>query len=410
MVGHRCQDKCETIYRHLFEKTPAMLQSTDASGCLSAVSDLWLSTMGYRADEVIGRPATDFLTDQSRRFAEEHGLPAPMASDRCSDVECQLMTKSGDIRDVLFSAVIERNEQGRYLGSMAVLTDVTKRTAIEKLLTEKTAALERSNRDLARFAYIASHDLQEPLRRVVTYCQILMEDFGTEVSEEAAEVIEIIQSGGKRMRAMINDLLLYSRLNDQLDRDIKPVDMTAVFCHAADDLAAEIEATRACVDQVHLPLVWGHAELLQAVLRHLLSNAIKYTGDEPPHIEVSILEQGGFWQFAIADHGIGIESRFADRIFEIFQRLHRKDAYQGSGMGLAIAKLIIEGHGGNIWLDTAYEHGARFLFTLPNDRTLHKDRPCLSSATRVSARGVTTSEESLGEVCDRLTPGPTPTA
>jgi len=230
------------------------------------------------------------------------------------------------------------------------------------------AALNVAAEDLDRFAYIASHDLQEPLRRVVTYCQILMEDFGAEVSDEAAEVIEIIQTGGKRMRLMLNDLLVYSRLNQQLQQAFEPVDMASILCHAVDDLAAKLEERKAKIDIVPLPLVWGRGPLLQMVCYHLLSNAIKFAGDRAPAIDISIQDQGRFWKFGFTDHGIGIEPRFADRIFDIFQRLHPKDDFPGSGAGLAICKLIIERHGGAIWLDTDYREGARFLFTLPKGR------------------------------------------
>ncbi len=230
------------------------------------------------------------------------------------------------------------------------------------------AALNVATQDLDRFAYIASHDLQEPLRRVVTYCQILMEDFGAEVSDEAAEVIEIIQTGGKLMRLMLNDLLVYSRLNQQLQRAFEPVDMASILCHAVDDLAVKLDETKANIDIDPLPLVWGRGPLLQMVCYHLLSNAIKFAGDQAPVIDISVQDQGRFWQFGFTDHGIGIEPRFADRIFDIFQRLHPKDHFQGSGAGLAICKLIVERHGGAIWLDTEYQRGARFLFTLPKGR------------------------------------------
>ncbi len=230
------------------------------------------------------------------------------------------------------------------------------------------AALSATTYDLERFTYIASHDLQEPLRRVVTYCQILMEDFGAEVSDEAAEVIEVIQTGGKRMRLMLNDLLVYSRLDQQLQKAFEPVDMASVLCHAIDDLSEKMEASGACVNSVPLPIVWGHVSPLQMVCYHLLSNAIKFAGDRPPKIDIAIQDQGRFWQFSVTDQGIGVEPRFADRIFDMFQRLHPRDDFSGSGAGLAICKLVVERYGGAIWFDTSCQDGTRFLFTLPKDR------------------------------------------
>jgi PAS domain S-box-containing protein len=230
------------------------------------------------------------------------------------------------------------------------------------------AALGTATQDLERFAHIASHDLQEPLRRVVTYCQILIEDFGTEVSDEAVEVIEIIQTGGKRMRLMLNDLMLYSRLNQQLQQAFEPVDMASIFCHAIDDLTGKPNARHARIACPPLPLVWGRAPLLQMVCHHLLCNAIEFAGKEAPDIDISVQDKGQFWQFGLTDKGIGIEPRFAEKIFDMFQRLHPRDDFSGSGAGLALCKLIVERHGGAIWLDTGYGEGARFLFTLPKDR------------------------------------------
>lgn len=360
--------KSEEGYRIQYERTPVMLQSIDASGCLISVSDTWLATMGYERDEVIGRPSTDFLTAESKRYAENVAMPAYRAFGRCDDVEYQFVTKDGDVRDLLLSATAQSDSDGNLFRSLAVLIDVTERSHVERTLIEKTAALERSNTDLARFAHIASHDLQEPLRRVITYSEILKEDFGSELSEGAAEIAGIIQSGGRRLRLMINDLLAYVRLSEQLDRAFEPVDMSAVLCHALDDLNDEIESKSVRIDVAHLPLVWGRAPLLKMVFYHLLSNAIKYGGEQSPAIDVSVDDASEVWQFAVADKGVGVESRFADRIFEFFQRLHLRDEREGSGAGLAMCRLIIQRCGGDIWLDRSYENGARFLFTLPKNR------------------------------------------
>lgn len=221
---------------------------------------------------------------------------------------------------------------------------------------------------LERFAQIASHDLQEPLRRIITYCDILKEDHGSELSEEASEIAGIIQSGGRRLRLMINDLLAYARVREQLDRAFEPVDMSAVLCHATDEMHGEIAARGVRVESAHLPLVWGRAPLFKTVFRHLLNNAIKYSGERSPLIDISVDDAGDVWQFAVTDRGVGVEARFADRIFEIFQRLHDKDEREGSGAGLAICRLIIERCGGEIWLDRSYDRGARFLFTLPKTK------------------------------------------
>jgi PAS domain S-box-containing protein len=370
--------KSEERYRSLYEKTPAMLHSIDGLGRLIHVSDRWLQTLGYERDEVIGRPSTDFLTDESKRYAIDVVLPAYRATGRCDDIQYQFVAKNGDTRDIVLSAISQHGEHGAFGCSLAVLLDVTERVCVEQTLENKTKALERSSADLARFAQIASHDLQEPLRRIITYCQILAEDFGADLPKEAFEITRVIQSGGRHLRLMINDLLSYVRLHEQFDRDFEPVDMSAILSHALDDLHEEIKTRSAQVRAETLPLVWGRAPLLKMVLHHLLKNAITYGGHRSPAIDVSVEDGGDVWRFAIADDGIGVEPRFADRIFEIFQKLDRKDVGEGSGSGLAICRLVVQRCGGEIWLDRSYQNGARFLFTLP------KTKPTIDDVTIVS--------------------------
>jgi light-regulated signal transduction histidine kinase (bacteriophytochrome) len=224
---------------------------------------------------------------------------------------------------------------------------------------------EGSEDDLAQFARIASHDMQEPLRRIIAYCDILKQDHGANLSKEAEEIANVIQSGGRRLRLIVNDLLIYARVRGQLDRAFEPVDMTAVLGHATDEMQDILEAQDVRIDAVHLPLVWGRAPLFKMVFRHLLSNALKHSGTHAPIINIAVGDEGDAWQFAVADKGMGVAPRHADRIFKIFQGLDDKDERDGSGAGLAICKLIIERCGGRIWLDRSYDQGARFLFTLP---------------------------------------------
>ncbi len=360
--------KSEELHRLFYEKTPAMLHSIDDRGRIASVSDAWLATMGYRRDEVVGRSSTDFLTPASKRLAEEVVLPAYRALGHCDDIPYQFVTKDGDIRDIELSAISQNDDAGNFIRSLAILLDVTERKQVERKLLKKTAALERSNADLQRFSHIASHDLQEPLRRIITYCDILKEDYGSALPREAAEIATIIQSGGRRLRLMIKDLLAFVRVREQLDRRFEPVDMSAVLCHAMDDLNDEITSRNVSIDVAHLPFVWGRAPLLKTVLCQLLSNAIRHGGGPAPIIDVSVDDAGDVWEFAVTDQGIGVEPRFASRIFEIFQRLHHKDECEGSGAGLAICQLIIQRCGGDIWLDRSYDGGARIVFTLPKDK------------------------------------------
>jgi signal transduction histidine kinase len=225
-----------------------------------------------------------------------------------------------------------------------------------------------SDDDLERFAQIASHNMQEPLRRIIAYCDLLKQDHVAELSKEAVQIANVIQSGGRHLHLIVNDLLVYIRVRGQLDRSFEPVDMSAVLCHAVEEMKDALEARDARVNACHLPLVWGRAPLFKMVFRHLLSNALKHCGKRSPAIDVTVDDQSDAWRFAVTDKGTGVEARHADRIFDIFQGLSDKDKRDGSGAGLALCRLIIERCGGRIWLDRSFDQGARFMFTLPKSR------------------------------------------
>ncbi len=232
------------------------------------------------------------------------------------------------------------------------------------LLQEHTGELERSNAELEQFAYVASHDLQEPLRKVASFTQLLQRRYAGQLDARADQYIEFAVDGARRMQALINDLLQYSRVG-RTNREAALVSSDAALNQARSNVAATIEETGATVETGHLPLVLAELTLLTAVFQNLLSNALKFRGDKPPRIVITCTKDEPFWLFSFSDNGIGIEAEYADRIFVIFQRLHERSAYPGTGIGLAMTKKIIEYFGGRIWLDTSYTEGSRFLFTLP---------------------------------------------
>jgi signal transduction histidine kinase len=232
------------------------------------------------------------------------------------------------------------------------------------LLQEHTEELERSNAELEQFAYIASHDLQEPLRKVASFTQLLQRRYQGQLDARADQYIEFAVDGAKRMQALINDLLQYSRVGRSA-REPSLVSSEAALSQARANLTAAMEETGATVESGHLPLVLAELTLLTAVFQNLLGNALKFSGGKPPRIVITCTRDEPFWLFSFADNGIGIEPEYADRIFVIFQRLHERTAYPGTGIGLAMTKKIIEYFGGKIWLDTTYTEGSRFLFTVP---------------------------------------------
>ena len=232
------------------------------------------------------------------------------------------------------------------------------------VLQAHTAELERSNSELEQFAYIASHDLQEPLRKVASFTQLLQRRYAGQLDARADQYIEFAVDGAKRMQALINDLLQYSRVGRSA-REPALVASDAALTQARNNLATAMEETGATVETGHLPLVLAELPLLTAVFQNLLSNALKFSGGKPPRIVITCTRDEPFWLFSFSDNGIGIKPEYAERIFVIFQRLHERSAYPGTGIGLAMTRKIVEYFGGRIWLDTSYTEGSRFLFTLP---------------------------------------------
>jgi signal transduction histidine kinase len=231
-------------------------------------------------------------------------------------------------------------------------------------LEQRTQDLQRSNAELEQFAYVASHDLQEPLRKVASFCQLLQRRYGGQLDEKADQYIEYAVDGAKRMQMLINDLLAFSRVG-RMEQERVPVAAAQLLAQAEGNLATVIRRTRARIDAGDLPTVSAEPTLLTAVFQNLLSNAIKFRGEQAPVITVRAERNGEFWLFSVRDNGIGVSPEYAERIFVIFQRLHDKATYPGTGIGLAMSRKIIEYHGGRIWLDTTITSGARFYFTLP---------------------------------------------
>jgi len=245
-----------------------------------------------------------------------------------------------------------------------ILQELAASRTANTVLQAHAAELERSNSELEQFAYIASHDLQEPLRKVASFTQLLQRRYAGQLDARADQYIEFAVDGAKRMQALINDLLSYSRVGRSA-REPALVSSDAALAQARTNLAALMEESDATIETGHLPLVLGELPLLTAVFQNLLSNALKFHGAEPPRVVIKVSRDGDFWLFSFTDNGIGIEPDYADRIFVIFQRLHERTAYPGTGIGLAMTRKIIEYFGGRIWFDTTYTDGARFLFTLP---------------------------------------------
>jgi PAS domain S-box-containing protein len=242
--------------------------------------------------------------------------------------------------------------------------DITERQQAEKALKEYAENLKRSNEDLERFAYIASHDLQEPLRNVVSFSQLLSRRYTGKLDPDADEFIGYIVEGGKRMQALVSDLLEYSRVNTRAE-PFRLIDSEQILDKVMQNLFFAIQENNAVIETGSLPTISADPEQLRMVFQNLIANAIKFKREEPPYIHISAEKNDQMWKFSVRDNGIGIDPAFHDRIFEIFQRLHTRDKYPGTGVGLAIVKKIIERHGGRIWVESEVGKGSTFYFTLP---------------------------------------------
>ena len=233
-------------------------------------------------------------------------------------------------------------------------------------LEESVSELGRSNADLQQFAYVASHDLQEPLRMVSSYTQLIARRYKGKLDADADEFIAFAVDGANRMQRLILDLLAYSRVNTA-GRQFEPTAMETVLKAALNNLTNAVKESQAIITHDPLPAVMGDDKQLAQLFQNLLSNAVKFGGAQPPRIHISAKQTDGEWLFSVRDHGIGLDPQYADRIFVIFQRLHTREEYPGTGIGLAICKKIVERHGGRIWVESELGKGATFYFTMRDE-------------------------------------------
>jgi PAS domain S-box-containing protein len=244
-----------------------------------------------------------------------------------------------------------------------IFSDITERQKAMENLRQAAAELARSNRELEQFAYVASHDLQEPLRGVIGFANLLKERYQGKLDARANEYIGFAVEGATRMNALILDLLSYSRVGAK-GQTLAPTDLEAPLFRALANLKVSIEESGAEVTRDELPTVAVDPGQITQLFQNLIGNAIKFHGDRKPVIHVGAEKKDGQWQIAVRDNGIGLDMKHQERIFQIFQRLHARDAYPGTGIGLAICKKIVEGHGGRIWVESQPGQGTTFYFTL----------------------------------------------
>ena len=354
----------EEKFNKAFQLSPAgvVLINLVTGDCLD-INDSFLEIMGLQREEVIGGATleTGILNiDLSQEILEEIKQKGSVKNS-----EIEFKKKSGEMGAILFST--ELIVIGQEKCSLTIIYDITYRKKAEAELKRKSEELIRSNQELEQFAYVASHDLQEPLRMVTSYVQLLSNRYKNKLDEDANDFIEFAVDGSNRMRILINSLLEYSRVNR-----IKPfeiIKMEELLNGVLGDLKKQIQENDALIKIDPLPDTWGDFVLIGQLFQNLITNAIKFKGEKKPEIHISCTKEKKTYLFSVKDNGIGFDKSYAEKIFVIFQRLHSKEKYSGTGIGLAICKKIVERHRGKIWVESEINKGSTFYFTIPEKNT-----------------------------------------
>jgi len=344
--------------------------SVDEFGRIVVFNAAAEKVFGCAAADALGRPLEGFIPPRFRAAHAEH-----MRGFGASETIHKPMTQRGEIwglradgTEFPIEASISQAQLGRKKLFTVVLRDITERRRADQSLAQKAEELARSNADLEQFAYVASHDLKEPLRAVSGCTQLLQRRCEGKLDDLAAEYMAHIVDGTTRMESLIDGLLAFSRVGTR-GAKLEAVDCARVLDTALRNLAAAIEESGTVVSSDRLPTVHGDAIQLVSLFQNLIGNALKFRQATPPLIHVGAQRQDKEWYFSIRDNGIGISPRYFDRIFGIFQRLHTRDEYPGTGIGLAVCKKIVERHGGRIWLESAPGEGTTFYFSLSDAQT-----------------------------------------
>jgi PAS domain S-box-containing protein len=352
-----------SFYQLLAEQSPDSLVVVDVNGRVIYQSPSTEVGFGFESGEVEGQISFDFLhSDDLPRVMEAFADVLQRPGDTAS-IECRSKHPDGTWH---YAQVAGMNclDNPAVKGIIVTVRDITERKKTEEMLAYYAAELRRSNEDLEQFAYVASHDLQEPLRMVQSYVQLLAKRYKGKLDSDADDFIHYAVDGAARMRGLIDGLLEYSRVSTR-GEEFEPVECETVLDRVLVSLQMVVEDSGVVVSHDPLPMVVGDELQLERLFQNLIGNAVKFRGEEPPLVHISAEKTGGEWVFSVQDNGIGIEPEYAEQVFSIFQRLQRDERYPGTGIGLAVCKKIVERHGGRIWVESDVGRGATFCFTLP---------------------------------------------
>ena len=326
---------------------------------------------GYACEEITNKSLDLLLPARFRKAHRKHIKAFSQSSDvsRMMGERREVFGLRKNGTEFAAEASITHLELGGRDAYTVILRDVSERKCAEAMLERQAEELRRSNSELEQFAYVASHDLQEPLRMVASYCQLLSKRYGDVLDADARDFIRYAVDGADRMQVLVNDLLAYSRVGSK-EAEITPIACEHVVDQACRNLNKPIEESDTTIICDPLPVIDGDPGQLVQLFQNLIGNAIKYRSEEPPEIRISARVKNEAWEFAISDNGIGVEPEYFERIFIIFQRLHNRAAYSGTGIGLAVCKKIVERHGGRIWVESTPGQGSSFQFTFPTKKAV----------------------------------------
>jgi len=343
------------------EQSPSLVVITDPEGRIEYVNPRFTQVTGFDSGEVEG---TDVLELGEQAPEEKEEMRGIISSGGEWHGEFLNRTKSSGVYWEEATVTPLKDDEGRITHLLKVAEDVTERKRSEERLKKTLADLERSNKELEQFAYVASHDLQEPLRVVTSYMNLLERRYQEQLDADARKFIAYAVDASRRMKNLIEDLLAYSRVETRAGA-FEPTDFDSVLDEALANLEAAINESGAVIRREPLPTLLADGSQLAQLFQNLVGNAVKFRGEEAPEIRISAALEDDGWHFSVSDNGIGIEPRHTGRIFEIFKRLHTREEYPGTGIGLAICKKIVERHGGRIWVESSAGEGATFNFSIP---------------------------------------------
>lgn len=353
----------EERFRAIFGSAALGMACIGTDGRIIEANGALQDMLGYNAEECSALLFSECIhtDDATQSWGLFHELTAGLRDHYQLEQRCR--RKDGALMWGNITMSLVRGREGKAKFAIAMVENTGERKRTEQALARHTEELARSNAALEQFAYVASHDMQEPLRMVTSYLQLVERRYKDKLDTDAKEFINFAVDGAKRMQMLINDLLAYSRLGTRA-KEFKPTDCNAVLKHVLQNLEMAIKESGARITHDPLPTVPCDDTQLTQLLQNLIGNGLKFRGDSPPEIHIGATRQDDDWQFSVRDKGIGIAAEYSERIFVIFQRLHSQDRYQGTGMGLAICKKIVERHGGRIWVESQPGAGSTFYFTL----------------------------------------------